>query len=205
MVKVRLFVEGGGTSKAQNSVCRRDFRKFIEKAKLTVRNLEVVLCGSRTDAFEDFKNAPAEKLSLVLLLVDAERPVKAPVADPKPWEHLKENPDNWNRPRIATDDQCHLMVQIMESWFLADVEALEKYYGQGFRQSALPRNPKIEAVPKQDIIKGLEQATRATRKKNYNKGKHSFEILALLDPAKVRKQSPYADRFFEELQRISQQ
>ena len=97
------------------------------------------------------------------------------------------------------------MVQIMESWFLADVEALEKYYGQGFRQSALPRNPKIEAVPKQDIIKGLEQATRATRNcQNYNKGKHSFEILALLDPAKVRKQSPYADRFFEELQRISQ-
>ena len=88
---------------------------------------------------------------------------------------------------------------------MPDVAALEPYYDQGFRKSALPRNPKIEAVPKQDIIKGLEQATRATRKKNYNKGKHSFEILALLDPAKVRRQSPYADRFFEELQRISQQ
>ncbi len=204
-MKIRLFVEGGGTSKALNSIQRRHFRQFLEKAEQVGRNPEVVLCGSRTHAFEDFKNAPADGQSLALLLVDAERPVKAPAANAKPWEHLKQSPDGWIRPKTVTDEQCHLMVEVMESWFLADVEALETYYDQGFRKSALPRNPKIEAVPKQDIIKGLEQATRATRKKNYNKGKHSFEILALLDPAKVRKQSPFADRFFEELQRISQQ
>ena len=160
MVKVRLFVEGGGTSKAQNSVCRRDFRKFIEKAKLTVRNLEVVLCGSRTHAFEDFKNAPADGQSLALLLVDAERPVKAPAVNAKPWEHLKQSPDGWIRPKTVTDEQCHLMVEVMESWFLADVEALETYYDQGFKRSMLPRNTNIESVSKQDVIRGL--STRYT-------------------------------------------
>lgn len=205
MVKVRLFVEGGGTSKALNSICRRDFRKFIEKAKLTGRNPEIVLCGSRTDALDDFRNAPAVNQVVDILLVDAERPVKAPATDPKPWDHLKENPDNWTRPRAATDDQCHLMAQSMETWLLADVEALKKYYGQGFRNSALPRNPKIERIPKQDVIHGLVQASRATRKKSYRKGAQSFEILAELDPAKVRQQSPYADRFFRTLEQASEQ
>ena len=203
-MKVRLFVEGGGTSKVANSILRRDFRKFIEKAKLTGRNVEVVLCGSRTDALEDFKGAPGDK-KIHLLLVDAERPVRTPAANAKPWEHLKQRPDGWSRPGDATDEQCHLMVQAMESWFLADMDALESYYGQGFRKSALPRNPSVEEVPKQDLVRGLRQATRSTSKGTYSKGKHSFEILAELDPAKVRSKSPYAERFLSTLEELCQQ
>ena len=158
----------------------------------------IVACGSRNDAFDDFKTAVATGQS-ALLLVDAEGPVTAS----GPWQHLKDR-DNWARPEAATEDHCHLMVQVMESWFIADAEALESYFGQGFRKRALPNGLNVESVPKQEVMKGLEQATRAQNCQDYKKGKHSFEILALLDPAKVRKQSPYADRFFEELQRISQ-
>ena len=87
------------------------------------------------------------------------------------------------------------MVQIMESWFLADPDSLESFYGHGFHKQALPRNPNIEQVPKQDVLSGLAQATRGTKKGGYSKSSHSFGILAQLDPVRVRNASPHADRF----------
>ena len=90
------------------------------------------------------------------------------------------------------------MVQIMESWFLADVKTLESFFGTGFRKQALPGNPRIEDVSKQDVLNGLEQATQGTGS-SYNKGRHSFSILAMLDPIKVMKASPHADRFIKSL------
>ena len=151
----------------------------------------IVICGPRNNAYDRFRTAHAYGED-AMLLVDAE----APVAAVGPWEHLK-NRDNWDRPIGAKDDQCQLMVQVMESWFLADVDALESYYGQGFRRQAIPRNPDIEDVPKPDVNNGLDQATRYTQKGRYNKGKHSFEILEKLDPAKIGDASPYAKRLIE--------
>ncbi len=83
----------------------------------------------------------------------------------------------------------------MESWFLADADAVESYYGRGFRRQALPQNPNVEQVPTQDVLRGLGGATRRTPKGRYSKGKHAFELLERIDPAKVRAASPYADRF----------
>ena len=91
------------------------------------------------------------------------------------------------------------MVQVMESWFLADREALGAYYRQGFRDSSLPQNPRIEEAGKDDVLNGLEQATRDTSKGRYNKGNHSFDLLARLAPAKVTNASPYAKRFIDAL------
>ena len=87
----------------------------------------------------------------------------------------------------------------MESWFLADPDAVESYYGQGFRRQDLPRNPNVEQVPRQDVLNGLDRAANNTRKRGYSKGKHGFEILARLDPAKVRGASAYAERFVRAL------
>lgn len=201
-MSVKDLVEGGGNSKALKSDCRRGFREFTEKSALTGRMPGIVACGSRNDAFDDFKTALANGNDIVLLLVDAEGPVASPAASPKPWQHLKER-DSWNRPTAATDNQCHPMVQTMESWFLADVDALESFYGKGFQKSSLTQNPRIERVSKQDVESGLKQATRNTSKGEYHKGRHSFEILAELDPAEVRRSSPYADRFLSELERQS--
>ena len=53
------------------------------------------------------------------------------------------------------DEQCHLMVQVMDvEWFLADRDALESYYGQGFLEAVrfLKLNPNVEQVSKQDVI-----------------------------------------------------
>ena len=91
------------------------------------------------------------------------------------------------------------MVQVMESWFLADVGALEGYFGQGFRRQALPNNSDVEKVAKRDVEKGLDDAAKRTGKKGYRKGRDSFEILGRLDPAKVRGASGYAERFLKAL------
>ena len=133
-----------------------------------------------------------------MLLVDSESPVYVPATAAQPWQHLRAR-DGWERPPRATDEQCHLMVQVMESWFLADREALGAYYGQGFRAGSLPQNPLIEDVGKDDVLNGLEQATRDTSKGRYNKGRDSFDLLARLDPAKVTSASPYAKRFIDAL------
>ena len=202
LVRVKIYVEGGGDNRESRTACRRGFREFIEKAGLRGRMPSIVACGPRGTAYDDFKTAHASGNGIAVLLVDAEGPVKSSTGA---WQHLQER-DRWKRPDGADDDQCHLMVQIMESWFLADVATLEQFYGQAFRQGALPLNPKIEQVSKQDIESGLEQATRGTNKGSYdkNKSKHGFEILAILAPRKVMEASPYANRLIETLTRLAE-
>ena len=190
MVSAKLFVEGGGEHARE---FRRGLGTFIEKAGAAGKMPRIVICGRRDNAFDKFRTAHAYGED-AMLLVDAEGPVTAV----GPWEHLKSR-DNWDRPAGTTNQQCHLMVQVMESWFLADMAALVSYYGQGFRRQALPQNLNIEDVSKPDVSDGLDQATRDTQKGPYSKGKHSFEILERLDPAKVRGASHYADRFLEAL------
>ena len=154
---------------------------------------KIIACGSRGDAYRSFTRAQASGQP-AMLLVDAEEPVRAV----GPWEHLKVS-DNWDRPPGATDDQCHLMVQVMESWFLADVDALESFYGQGFRNGSLPANRDVEQVSKQDVLNGLAQATARSGKGSYKKAAHSYDILGRLNPGKVRAASSYAARFMEAL------
>ena len=185
---VKLYVEGGGDSKVLRSQCRKGFRTFFEKAGLAGKMPSVVACGSRGEAYRDFKTAHGHSQS-AMLLVDAE----GPVTTPGPWQHLKVR-DGWDRPASASDDQCHLMVQVMESWFLADPDALASFYGQGFRPQSLSKNPNIEQVSKQDVLDGLGTAARETTKGRYDKGRDSYEILGRVDPSKVTNASPYADR-----------
>jgi hypothetical protein len=188
MVSVKLCVEGGGDRKTLRRNLRRGLGKFIEKAGLQGRMPRIVACGSRNDAYDSFRTA-LDRGERAMLLVDAEEPVSTS----GPWQHLKAR-DGWNRPGGATDGQCHLMVQVMESWFLADADALESFYGKDFRRQELPANPNIEQVSKRDVLNGLASATRDTTRGPYDKGAHSFDILANLNPAQVRCSSPHANR-----------
>ena len=199
-MSVKLYVEGGGDDNAKlKSRCRKGFANFIEKAGLKGKMPRIVACGGRDNAYGKFKAALSQSNQTVLLLVDSEGPVTSTMS----WQHVKSR-DGWNRPVWAADDQCHLMVQVMESWFLADRGALGAFYGQGFREGSLPQNQNIEQIPKQDVFDRLESATKDTSKGSYNKGKHSFDILGNLDPAKVVNASPHAKSFIEALRAKSQ-
>ena len=197
MVSIKLYVEGGGEAKSLKSELRRGFRRFLKKAHFEGNMPGIVACGGRDAAFDRFSLAHMDRDTVAILLVDSEGPVTAN----GPWQHLKYR-DNWTRPPGVEDDQCHLMVQIMESWFLADREALAEYYGPGFRSDAIPSWPDIEQVPKSDVLEKLGRATRGTRKRSYEKGRDSFKILGRLDANKVTNASPYAKSFVGSLKKL---
>ena len=102
----------------------------------------------------------------------------------------------------ASDEDVQLIVQTMEAWFHGDKEALAEYYGTEFRANALRPNPSIEEIPKDDLFQGLKNATRDCPKGEYSKGRHSFEILARIDPGKVRNCSPHAERLLAVMDRL---
>ena len=88
------------------------------------------------------------------------------------------------------------MVQCMESWIIADLDTLSRFFGQGFAPKHIPKSTAIEAVSKADVYAGLASATKAcTTKSPYGKGEHSFKLLASIDPLKVTAASPWAARF----------
>ena len=198
-MNIKVFVEGGGETKALRTKCRRGFSNFFQKAGMEDRMPSVVASGSRRDAFDDFCAALRSpgKYDFIMLLVDSERSV---ATGSGPWAHLKKKPDNWNQPSGATDEQVHLMVQCMEAWFLADKDCLVAYYGNGFKQNALPARQDIEKIPKDDVLNGLKNATRSgVSKGEYEKGRHAFDILERIDPDKVVSASPYAKRLVDTL------
>lgn len=186
-MSITLYVEGGGDSKALRTECRRGFRKFFEKAGLGGRMPRISACGGRQNAYERFKMRLAAGDRIPMLLVDAEGPFTAASS----WHHLRDQ-DRWDRPNGVGDDHCHLMVQIMESWFLADKSALNSFYGQRFQAGALPGNRKVEHIGKTDVLGRLDQATRKTEKGSYleNKESHSFKILATINPTEVESLAP---------------
>lgn len=131
-----------------------------------------------------------------ILLVDAETVVT--VTDPR--VHLRSE-DGWDLVS-ASGASVHLMVQIMETWIVADPEALARYYGQGFRRAKLPKRTNLEKEPKARILDALKEATRHTGKGAYHKISHAAQLLRRMDPARVRSRCDHCERPFNELHRI---
>jgi hypothetical protein len=194
VVKVHIYVEGGGDQNLTLTKCRRGFSQFFKKVVPTGCQPKIIACGSRVQAYNRFCTALIQHPEVFcILLVDSE----APVADAQgSWAHLKAR-DHWECPPSATEENAHLMVQCMESWFLADQKTLALFYGQGFNPNALPKQTNIENIPKSDVNQGLEAATRHTKTKGkYHKTRHGFDILTLIEPHKVRQASEHAERLF---------
>jgi len=200
---VKLYVEGAGDSSALKTVCRAGFSTFISKAGITKRP-RVVACGSRANAYDRFCTA-LKNGEKAMLLVDSEQTVNSKYQQGsqetwQPWAHLKTG-DHWDKPQHSTDTDCHLMVQVMESWFLADRDVLKAFFGQGFNENSLPSTP-VEEVAKDTLYNALKQASRACKTKAvYGKNEHSFKLLALIDPEKVTRASPWAKRFVDALRK----
>ena len=200
MVTAELYIEGGGdNSKALRVRFRQGWNAFFKSAGLGGRMPKIVLGGGRQQTFERFAIAVAGGDSGIvpLLLVDSENPV---AAGHSVWQHLQAN-DNWNQPLNARDDQAFMMVQLMETWFLADLSSLKRYFGAEFRENALKQWPQLEDVSKATVLNALERATAncATR---YAKGKVSFELLALVNPAFVEAACPHAKALLDRLRTL---
>jgi hypothetical protein len=196
--KVWIYVEGGQEKYLDMSL-KNSMRSFLRELEEALRNigwsLKIDMKHSRNEAFSAFCSPPQpDPTGYRVLLVDAECTVHG---NQSAKQHLRTR-DGWDTaPHDAA--QFYLMVQMMESWFLADLDALEDYFGHGYRPNAIPKRNDIEAIPKDDVESHIESATIASARRKYHKGRHSADLLAKINPQLVRQKSPHCERLFTEL------
>ena len=199
MVKATIYIEGGGEGRRPRGQFRTAWRNFFRTAGLAGRLPVVVRGSSRNNTFDQFaeaiKNAPPDELPI--LLVDSEGPV---VPGHSVWQHLRQQ-DGWQQPAGASAEQAFLMVQSMETWLLADLDALRSYFGPSFRAGRLPQRPDLESIPKVDALRFLENAASDCRQQ-YAKGTVSFEILERINANRVAERCPYAKSLLDYLRSL---
>lgn len=191
-------MEGGGPGKNTQARLRIGMDKYLTTIKNAVREKSwkwnLICCGGRDNAISKFRKVHAKAHAkgvqdIVVLLVDSEKTVNT-----SPCAHLNRRDLN-----VVDDDSVHLMVQVMETWILADRNALITYYGQNFREDAIPSHHDLEEVGKGDAEDALKRATERTTKGRYQKIQHAADLLARIDPAKVRERCYHCARLFDTL------
>ena len=197
-MKFVIHIEGGGSRSSQDAEFRKAWTRFFTKAGIARKRYEIVRGGPRSRTYRSFERSvripvPGER---PLLLVDSEVPV---AGLGNAWNHLVTSvEDKWLKPRGSTDRDAHLMVQCMETWLLADREALATFFGRGWKPGRIPKWPVLENIPKDSVLEALERASEESGKP-YRKGTPSFELLASIDPVKVEKACLHAKRLFDVL------
>jgi hypothetical protein len=162
---------------------------FITKASPSVRGKVTIRLGKNKDeTIKDFLRALSEDAaSTKILLIDSDVPDDGSL--------LRDvmNTALWRKyaPRKLPTPAVHWMVQVMESWFVADEAALKSYYRKNFKPKVLPKRKNVEAVPASQVYKALKRATDG----KYDKASHAPKILEQLDPQRVRTRASNCDRF----------
>ena len=196
-MKIKLYIEGGGDSALQDTLFREGWQVFFQKGGLAGRMPKTIRGGGRNATFDAYQTAVRTKKpdELPLLLVDSEDLVSEGAAE---WAHLTAR-DGWVRPPNVGDDDAFLMVCCMETWFLSDREALKRFFHDCWRDNALPQWSDLEAISKEMVFEKLALATAGCGRKAYTKGKQSFEILKVIDPAIIEAKCPGAKRLLDRL------
>jgi Domain of unknown function (DUF4276) len=191
-------MEGGGDSKEGKARLRQGMAEFVRKVVAQKKpGWKIVPCGSRNDAHDAFRNANrTSPESFNVLLVDSKEAVAQAQS---PRNHLQQR-DRWDLKGV-NEDSIHLMIQIMETWIIADPDTVAAYYKQHFLKNALPRDQNIEGVGKGQIYGALHHATMKTQKKEYRKIRDAAALLEAIDPVIVRRRCPSCDRLFATLER----
>lgn len=196
MKGLAIYLEGGGSGKESKAQLRRGMGEFLSDLRDLARdrslNWKIVACGGRDQTFDRFQNSISEgDGSVSVLLVDAEDRVST-----SPRQHLRQR-DGWNLD-FATESSVQLMVQTMETWIVADTNALAVYYGPNFASNALPRSSaNLETLDRNRVEAMLRHATRRTTKREYKKIRDGSALLARIDSAAVRQRCPSCKRLFD--------
>lgn len=165
--------------------------------------LDFTFCGGRGNARKKFEselkaNVPDQTC---VLLVDSEAPftchARSTDAESRKYHLSQRTGDEW-RLTDVDPNVIHLMIECMETWILADPEALALFYGQGFPLESLPKRENLEHLSKQQVAEHLDQAIDRTKKaqenpkkRGYKKVDHGSKLLAAIDPLKVAKRCPH--------------
>jgi hypothetical protein len=186
--KVRIHFEG-------DPALREGFSEFFRELTAALGRAPKLIAG-KADPFRVFLLAlETHPDALNILVIDSEGPDNGElfetICQPKGID-------------ARSRDHVFWMVQCMEAWFLADAEALRKYYGKEFRENAVPVNPRVEEISKKDVFEALKAATKDTSKGPYHKTKHAPSLLKLIRPALVEQASAHCRRLLESVPQLAQ-
>ena len=184
LTEIRLYYEG-------DKLLTPGFRKFLSEIydRARAKRCKVQLIATDGTPCEDFANAmESHPNAWNILLLDSEGPdsgqMTASLIAQRGWANSHQDSIFW-------------MVEMMESWFHAHKEALEAFYGEGFKKQAMKANPSVEQISKKDLEDGLKAATKDTQKGKYHKINHAPNLLALIAPSRVRGAAPNCRRLFD--------
>jgi len=178
VTELRIYFEG-------DVGLRQGFRRFLDGIYQAVgtRRCRVELVATNGTPVQDFYDGlKANPHAWNVLLLDSDGPANCP--HDELCRGKKIDPSH--------SGSVFWMVQIMESWFLADLGALRTYFGDRFPETAARGNPKVEQIPKADAMSRIENAAGG----KYHKVRDGGKLLALTDSEKVRKAAPNCDRMF---------
>lgn len=206
---VYVYVEGDDSLRPgfQQSL----FRSWREGLRGRYR-FRVVMAGGNSQTASDWRKRrrQASDDDVVLLLLDSEGPV------PGSTDQVPNGVSSFlERTDLATDD-VYFMVQLMESWYLTNVEALATIYGNGFNAGRLPSIPtdptpakpgrNLESIAKGTIESALASATQDTTKGRYDRTNAKTAIaprmLEQLDLTSIARASFHADTLLQRLDRL---
>ncbi len=184
--EIRIYYEG-------DPLLKSGFRAFFSKLRDAAKERR---CGFRLISA---KGSPCRDFGIAIK------------SNPDAWNILLKDSEGPDSGRLSLSlcaeqnwDQSHAesvfwMVEMMEAWFHADKDAVERFYGDGFNKHALSANPKVEQIPKRDLEAGLREATRHTQKGSYDdhKASHGSKLLERIDPTRVRQAAPNCRKLFE--------
>jgi hypothetical protein len=199
---VDLFIEGGGDSGFQHTEFRKGWVSFLSKVKRLEHRMPAIKIGrGRESAFKLFSNAIKLRIDFQnnALLVDSEDPITFAYSgncitdNQNVLSHLLKR-DKWEQPDGYVSNHVFLMVTSMENWLLADVDALSRFYGNGFHLPKPPVNP--EKLSRQQAIEMLENATKECTN-TYGKNVKNFRLLEHLDPEIVASKCPSFKHFVD--------
>jgi hypothetical protein len=192
---IRIYFEG-------DKRLRPGFRRFLSEiynlAKTDGCLIEPpIAAGGRDSVVKDYMDAlrtHPEAWNILILDSDASD-------NGRLFDTLSSHSD-WHPPgRIARPlrESVFWMVQIMESWFLADIPTLKDYFGKGFRESAIRKSADVEIIPKREVYRRLDEAAKATKKGAYSRSKleNAAELLRRTQPDRVKKLSRNCRRIFD--------
>ncbi len=183
MTEIRIHFEGDDHLRPG---FRAFFREIVDQARAKRCKVELIATGGTPK--RDFGIAiRSHKDAWNILLLDSEGPhdgkLTARLIVEQGWSNEHEDSIFW-------------MVEMMESWFHADKEALGRFYKGDFNGKAMKANPNVEQIAKKDLMDGLKAATKDTKKGAYHKTKHAPTLLEMIAPRLVRQAAPNCDNFF---------
>ncbi|TAD87420.1 MAG: hypothetical protein EAZ99_17630 [Alphaproteobacteria bacterium] len=174
-----LIVEGN-TTKQQGPDLTQAFQQLFKKLQIKHKP-RVVAAGGRHDALREYIKR-RNKGDTAILLIDSERAVPSEVSSgpPKSWNAWAAvnygGAKGVTPPKDAPVEDCQLCLQAMEAWYLA---------AKGYE--------KVEQLSPSDALAKVKAIHQ-----HYRKG--DFHLLFDADPAKIIAASPWAARFFDEVQ-----